>query len=245
MSLYLIGIGLWDPTDITIKGLEAVKRCEHVYLESYTSKLGCTIEDLEALYGKKIIIADRDTVENADRILDDARSSDTALLIIGDIFSATTHIDIALRAWEIGIKVHCIHNTSILIAIGEIGIDLYKFGRTVSIPFHNKNVSSPAEMIRKNLSMNLHSLVLLDLSPKDEKYMTSSDAAAYLLANGFDREQRVIACAGIGSSGQEICYSSLRKISERYLSKIPQCLIIPANLHFMEEKALSRFADMD
>jgi diphthine methyl ester synthase len=37
--LYLVGLGLADETDITVKGLEVVKRSERVYLEAYTSIL--------------------------------------------------------------------------------------------------------------------------------------------------------------------------------------------------------------
>lgn len=37
--LYLIGLGLSDVRDITVRGLEIVKRCERVYLEAYTSIL--------------------------------------------------------------------------------------------------------------------------------------------------------------------------------------------------------------
>lgn len=37
--LYLIGLGLGDAADITVKGLQAVKRCSRVYLEAYTSIL--------------------------------------------------------------------------------------------------------------------------------------------------------------------------------------------------------------
>lgn len=37
--LYLIGLGLADETDITVKGLAAVKSCSRVYLEAYTSIL--------------------------------------------------------------------------------------------------------------------------------------------------------------------------------------------------------------
>lgn len=37
--LYLIGLGLSDETDITIKGLETVRKCARVYLEAYTSIL--------------------------------------------------------------------------------------------------------------------------------------------------------------------------------------------------------------
>lgn len=37
--LYLIGLGLADEKDITVKGLEIVKRAERVYLEAYTAIL--------------------------------------------------------------------------------------------------------------------------------------------------------------------------------------------------------------
>lgn len=37
--LYLVGLGLADEKDITIKGLEVVKNAERVYLEAYTSIL--------------------------------------------------------------------------------------------------------------------------------------------------------------------------------------------------------------
>ena len=37
--LYLIGLGLADEKDITVKGLEVVHKAERVYLEAYTSIL--------------------------------------------------------------------------------------------------------------------------------------------------------------------------------------------------------------
>lgn len=37
--LYLVGLGLADETDITVKGLQIVKKAERVYLEAYTSIL--------------------------------------------------------------------------------------------------------------------------------------------------------------------------------------------------------------
>lgn len=37
--LYLIGLGLCDENDITLKGLECIKKSEIVYLEHYTSIL--------------------------------------------------------------------------------------------------------------------------------------------------------------------------------------------------------------
>lgn len=37
--LQLVGLGLADETDITVKGLELIKKAERVYLEAYTSIL--------------------------------------------------------------------------------------------------------------------------------------------------------------------------------------------------------------
>lgn len=37
--LYLVGLGLGDAKDITVKGLEVVRSCSRVYLEAYTSVL--------------------------------------------------------------------------------------------------------------------------------------------------------------------------------------------------------------
>lgn len=37
--LYLVGLGLSDETDITVKGLDVVKKASRVYLEAYTSIL--------------------------------------------------------------------------------------------------------------------------------------------------------------------------------------------------------------
>ena len=44
--LYLIGLGLGDAKDITVKGLEIVKSAKQVFLESYTSILSVGKESL-------------------------------------------------------------------------------------------------------------------------------------------------------------------------------------------------------
>lgn len=84
--LYLIGLGLGDKTDITVKGLEIVKRAKRVYLESYTS-IFCHDgpDELQRFYGREVIVADREFVEiNADHILADADKEEVAFLVVGD-----------------------------------------------------------------------------------------------------------------------------------------------------------------
>lgn len=100
MVLYLIGLGLYDEQDITLRGLEAVKKCERVYLEAYTSILLCEKAKLEALYGKEVVVADREMVESAaDVILEGAETVDVAFLVVGDPFGATTHTGDRGRSW--------------------------------------------------------------------------------------------------------------------------------------------------
>ena len=57
MTLYFIGLGLNNEKDITLKGLEAVKKCDSVYLENYTSVLQCSKEKLEKLLEQNKTIA--------------------------------------------------------------------------------------------------------------------------------------------------------------------------------------------
>jgi hypothetical protein len=65
MVLHLVGLGLGDEKDVTLKGMEAIKGSAYVYLEAYTSVLGgeLAVEKLEAFYECKITVADREMVE--------------------------------------------------------------------------------------------------------------------------------------------------------------------------------------
>lgn len=238
--LYLIGIGLHDEKDITLKGLEAVRSCSKVFLEYYTSKLACNVEDLQRSYGKDIIIADRKLIEQQieEKILQPAKEEDIALLVIGDPFSATTHVDICMRAEEMGIKVKSIHNASVLTAIGAAGLELYKYGKTTSIPFDNENVTTPIEVYKNNQHSGLHTLFLLDLDPTQDRFMTIKEALEYLISKGLPEDQLCVGCAGLGSDEQKIKAGKASKLKDASFTLFPQCLIAVGKLHFMEEDAL-------
>ena len=243
MTLYIIGIGLGDEKDITLKGLEAVKGADTIYLETYTSFLtNASIKDLEKFYKKEIIEADRNLVENeAETILKDAKTKNVAFLVVGDALSATTHKDLKQRAEKLKIDVKVIPNNSIFTAIAVTGLDLYKFGRTTTIPFENKNVTSPYEVIQNNLKNNLHTLILLDLDVENKKTMTFAEGIAYLLQQGLKKDQLAVGCAQLGSNKPIIQAATADKLKELKVNKYPQCLIIPSKLHFMEEEALEEY----
>ncbi|MDA1196465.1 MAG: diphthine synthase [Nanoarchaeota archaeon] len=244
MTLTIIGLGLGNEKDITVLGLEAVKTANVIYLETYTSFLtDATTKDLEKFYKKKIIEADRNIVENEaeSTILKDAKTKKVAFLVVGDALSATTHKDLKQRAEELKIKVQVIPNNSIFTAIAITGLDLYKFGRTTTIPFENKNITSPYDVIKNNLKNNLHTLVLLDLDVENKKTMTFAQGLTYLLKLGLKSTQLAVGCAQLGSKKPIIKVAAANKLKNQTINKYPQCLIIPTNLHFMEEEALALF----
>ena len=239
MTLYMVGLGLSDEKDISLRGLETVKNCDLVYLESYTSKLQCSVSDLEELYGKKIILADRELVEKrAEEIISNAKDKDVAFLVIGDPMCATTHVDIFMRAKEKGINVNVIHNTSIISAIGVIGLEVYKYGKITSIPFLNENIKAPVEVYGMNKRDGLHTLFLLDLDPINGKFMSIKEAVEYLISNNADENVMAIGCARIGTNDAVIRVDSLKNLVNYEYGGAPYCIVIPGKMHFMEEDAL-------
>ena len=171
MVLYLIGLGLCDEKNITLRGLEYIKSSDYIYMEYYTSILSVDKSKLESLYEKPIILADREMIEsNFDsEILSKAKEHKVSLLVVGDPFSATTHMDLYLRCISEGVHVETVHNASILNAVGITGLSLYRFGETVSIPFFTEKWRpySFYEKICFNYIHNFHTLVLLDIKVKE------------------------------------------------------------------------------
>ncbi|XP_075982508.1 diphthine methyl ester synthase isoform X2 [Anticarsia gemmatalis] len=196
---YLIGLGLGDAKDITVKGLEVVRKCDKVLLEGYTSILTVGKEILEEFYGRPLIIADRELCESAiDDILLEAKDKEIALLVVGDPLGATTHTDMLLRAKQFGVQTQIIHNASIMNAVSCCGLQLYNFGETVSIPYWTETWKPDSffEKIVGNFSRNLHTLCLLDIKVKepteesltkkvrqymDPKFMSVKEAAIQLI----------------------------------------------------------------
>ncbi len=247
--LYLIGVGLSDEKDITVKGLDAVKNCDKLYLESYTSKLNCSREDLENFYGKQVALADREFVEGAVQLLNEAKTLTVALLVIGDPLCATTHWDILQRAKELGIQTKIIHNASIINVVGATGLQVYKFGKTTSMPFPTEKFEPETSynVLKENKSIGAHTLILLDLDPKSDRYMSVNEAIELLRKIERKRNEKVFlpddACIGVarlGSADQKIVAGTVTEVSDVDFGSAPHALIVPGSLHFLEEEALQK-----
>ncbi|XP_069577918.1 diphthine methyl ester synthase isoform X1 [Brachyistius frenatus] len=272
--LYLIGLGLGDAADITVKGLQAVKSCSRVYLEAYTSILTVGREALEEYYGKQLILADRDLVEQgAEDILKDADVADVAFLVVGDPFGATTHSDLVLRAVHAGIPYKVIHNASIMNAVGCCGLQLYNFGETVSLVFWTDTwrPESFYDKICKNRAAGLHTLCLLDIKVKEQsienmmrgkkiyeppRYMTVSQAADQLIQIicrrreegaelGVTEDAVCVGVARLGSDDQVIRAGTLRQLASCDLGAPLHSLVVTGRLHPLEVDMLRVNAEPD
>lgn len=85
------------------------------------------------------------------------------LLIITFENRATTHSDLVVRAKKLDAEVKVIYNASVMNAVGVCGLQLYRYGETVSLPFFTETwrPDSFYEKIQRNRGLGLHTLCLL------------------------------------------------------------------------------------
>ncbi len=246
MTLYLIGLGLHDERDITLRGLDTARSCDKVYLESYTSVYEGTIQSLSALIGKEVISLGRADIEETpeETVL---VAGDVALLVLGDPLVATTHTDLLLRARALEKEVKIIHNSSIYSAIGQSGLQLYKFGRTTTIAYPEGSYfpKSPYDAIKDNKMRGLHTLCLLDIKADEDRFMTVNEAIDLLfrmekekMQNQIRQETICVGVARLGGDGMMMA-GPAEKLQEIDFGGPPHCLVICGALHEMETEMLN------
>ncbi|VDO71233.1 unnamed protein product [Schistosoma mattheei] len=240
--LYLVGLGLGSFSDLTMKGYDVLKKCDYVYLDSYTSIF--SEEELKALdiNGKCILPADREFVEQSNEIIDRAKNHDVAFLVVGDPLGATTHS-------EKNISYQIIHNASVITAVGCCGLQLYNFGATVSIPLWDEfgHPESFYDRVIMNMKSGFHTLCLLDIKVKERslenilrdrkvyepsRFMSCYEAVHQIVdvSNRKADDQRskgntavmksciVICLSRLGCDDQKIVVSTISDINEAYLN---------------------------
>jgi len=241
--LYLIGLGLNDEGDLPVKALDALKRCDEVYAELYTSAWKGDLGSLGKIVGKAIVPLKREDVES-DMLVNRAIGANVALLIPGDPLTATTHIDLLVRAKKASVGVVIVHASSVYTAVAECGLQLYKFGRTTTLPKFSKGYepTSPYEIIKENLKDGLHSLVLLDIPMKIGEGLEQLLELENRLHSGLiAKSTKVVACVALGSAVQKIRFDTVAKLLKSGMEEKPACLIVPGKLHFSEEEVLETY----
>ena len=248
--LTFIGLGLYASADISVKGLACIKASDEVSLDAYTSRLaGAPVDDLERRYNKPVRLLGREDVElHPDAVLEKAISGNVAFLVAGDPMVSTTHVDLRIRAAERGIETAIIHGASIVSAVcGMTGLQNYRFGKSCSLPFPQKNwfPETPVEVIEKNRSQNLHTLVYLDI--QKDRFMTVREAVDLLEQIAGKRGIAIPLYVGVARAGSEtpvVAAGPAERIRNVDFGPPLHILIVPGDLHDMELRYLELFAGL-
>lgn len=251
-ELALVGLGLHDENGMTLRGLNAAKNADLLYAEFYTSIMPrLSLNRLEGLTRHKVeILTRKDLEEDVERtILSKAKQARVTILTPGDPMSATTHIGLVLSAKKLGIPTIVIHSASIVTAAaGATGLELYKFGRTVTIPSPRTSPfpESVYEFIKDNKSIGLHTLALLDLTG-DRLTIPEAIRVLFRLENVkkagvITQDTVVVGLARVEAPDCLVKADRAGNLVESDFGEPPWSIILPGRLHFVEAESLQLLA---
>jgi len=254
-ELVFVGLGLYSESDMSLQGVEEARTAETVFAEVYTSLMPeLDLAKLEKLVEKRISFVSRQDLEDdcGKKILRATDKGKTILLVPGDPLIATTHVDLRIRAERQGIKTRVVHGASIVSAVmGLSGLQNYKYGRSVTIPFSNQGtvVETPYNVIRENKKRGLHTLCFLDIKAEEKRYMTIKEGLQALLNVEKKKRKQVVTsntlAVGISRAGSKqpvVKADSVNKLLKHDFGAPPHTLVFPSKLHFMEAEALLTLA---
>jgi diphthine synthase len=239
---YIIGIGLTS-SQITLDAKNAIKDSNEVYIDNYTNILSKgDIEELEKKLNKKITQLNRIELEQEKIYLKDK----SALLVIGNPFSATTHYSLLEELNLKKIKYQIIAGISIFNYRGSFGLYEYKFGKTVSIVYPEKNYfpTSFYNLILNNLKINAHTLCLLDIKVLENRFMSVKEACEIL--DKIDKqkilENKICALLSkMGAKDKKIIVFKFKDYKKLNYEQKPQSLVICANLNEFENMSINEY----
>lgn len=250
-ELVFVGLGLYDEKDVSLRGLEEVRDVQTVFAEFYTSLMsGLSVGRLKELVGREVVVVSRRSLEEegGKEILGEARRGKTAFLVPGDPLIATTHVDLRIRAEKEGIRTRVIHGSSIVSAVvGLSGLQNYKYGRSVTIPFAEAGFASetPYRVILENSERGLHTLCFLDIRAEEKSFMTAKEGLEALMEVEKKRKKRIVTqenlAVGVARAGSEdptVKAGYLGELIDYEFGGPPHTLVFPGRLHFMEAEAL-------
>ena len=254
-ELVFIGLGLYDEKDISLRGLEELKDADTVFAEFYTSLMpGFSIRKLEEMTGKAVKLVSRRALEEDEgqQLFEAAKKGKVAFLVPGDPLIATTHVDLRISAEKRGIKTRVIHGASAVSAVrGISGLQNYKFGKAVTIPFSEQGFVSetPYMVIMENRDRGLHTMCYLDITAEEQRYLTVKEALQTLLELEKQKKEKiitprtlVIGVAMAGSPEPTVKAGYIEEVINYDFGAPPHTLIFPGKLHFMEAEALVTLA---
>jgi diphthine synthase len=146
-------------------------------------------------------------------------------------------------------------------------LQLYNFGQTVSMVFFTDTwkPSSFYDRIKENVSIGLHTLILVDIKVKEQslenmargrliyeppRYMTVAQCASQMLETEQERAEGVysedslaIGAARVGSSEQKLACGTLKELSEINLGPpLHSLVLVGKRVHELERDYIRAFA---
>jgi len=258
--LGFVGLGL-GKGDITLKGLDFLRKCSIIYFDTYTS-LSSEINQayLEELTGKTVKPVNREFLETEKRkeiYQRCLKGENVAIACIGNPFFATTHVALRIEAEKLGIKTEVFNSFSILDGIlSATGLEPYKLGKIVTIvypePEYGYFPTTPYKVLRENLARGLHTIFLLDLKLEKKLAMTIPEAIELLTSmenqfkEGVITEATIgIGLARVGTSTQVVKAGKLRELEKMDFGEPPHTLVIPGTLDPIEREALKILGNIE
>ncbi len=251
--LNIVGLGLNPRKHLTLEALERIDESSIIFMENYTSRIVDMDKDsLEKLLKKEIEILTREDVEDGKKIIEKAKDNIVSLLVPGDPMVATTHVSIVLMAKDFGIPVNIVNGISIQTVIPSIlGIQSYKFGRTVTIPFPDYDFypESVYRYIEKNIENGLHTIVLLDIRKDLEMHAIMAldileKMESMYNGNVINGERIIAVISRACSERMKVNVDKFSRIKSRDLGDPLHTIVIMGNLHYMEKESLQKIANM-
>lgn len=252
--LWFIGLGINGAKGISLHSLDILKSCDIIYAERFTSLISQDeLQNLDDLIGKnnnkKIILVQRSFLEDGREIIEQAESKNVALLTYGDPLIATTHTELLVRAVKRSLKIKIIHAASGLTAlIGETGLHMYKFGRTVTIMSDPQSAISVYNTVFDNLLVGNHTLILTEYNDNYGQVFFLDPVQAFKELLNVEKDLNYRACydetfavvvSRVGKEDQKIISGKVDSLLRLNYGIGPHSIVVTGLLHFTEADALT------
>ncbi|MEN2999715.1 MAG: diphthine synthase [Acidilobaceae archaeon] len=237
---------------------EELEKADVIYLETYTMPSSSWIAAALERYGGKVVRATRSMLEEGSwRIVEEAKSRRVVVLTVGDPLMATAHQALLAEAAEKEVEFAYIPGVSGVCATKVFsGLQYYRFGRTATVPGPWKGFRpySIVGYIYGDLCVDLHTLLLMDISEEGEQLSPATAAQIVLEAEtvmerelGYEgslMQLPAVVVERAGTLGARIrVYDNLYSLAlaEEPFSE-PSSVVVPAPLNKVEAWILGALA---
>ena len=253
--LWFVGTGINGYRGLSLAALDALKKCDTVYVERFTSALSDSdLQGMKSILGREVMPVQRWFVEDGREILEVARKKEVALVTYGDPLIATTHSELRSRAAKNAVRTSVLHSASGIASImGEAGLHNYKFGRMVTMMSEPQSAVSVYNTIFENLLAGSHTLILTEYSHDESKEPFFLDpASVFRMLRDAEHDQKhqifsgetfAVVASRVGMADQRIVSGKVESLVKVDFGSGPHSVIIIGSLHFTESEALGALTE--